>query len=268
MKLNLFDSHVHSIHSHDGQSTLAEICSRALEKGVMGVCVTDHYECDIPSQQGGVGEVLREIPPLQEQYKGRLRLTRGIELAQGHLLPDTAAAILDKEEFDFVLGSVHSVSPGEDIALIDFNDPSVRVSEILDQYFQNCYEMAKWGRFDVMAHLGYPERYIWGNYRIPVNFVPYDDVIQETLRLLVSTGKGLEINTSGYRQGLGKTIPVLGIIKRYYQLGGKIDTLGSDAHQAQDVASDFDVAMDILTSIGFQYFAFYRERQPVMLKLI
>ena len=93
-------------------------------------------------------------------------------------------------------------------------------------------------------------------------------MIQETLRLLVSTGKGLEINTSGYRQGLGKTIPVLGIIKRYYQLGGKIVTLGSDAHQAQDVASDFDVAMDILTSIGFQYFAFYRERQPVMLKLI
>ena len=60
----------------------------------------------------------------------------------------------------------------------------------------------------------------------------------------------------------------MGILKRYFQLGGRIVTLGSDAHQAEDIAADFDVAMDILTGIGFQYFAFYRERQPVMLKLI
>ena len=50
MKLNLFDSHVHSIQSHDGHSTLEELCARALDRGVMGVCVTDHFECDIPSQ--------------------------------------------------------------------------------------------------------------------------------------------------------------------------------------------------------------------------
>ena len=46
-----------------------------------------------------------------------------------------------------------------------------------------------WGRFDVMAHLGYPERYIWGKYRIPVSFAPYEDVIQSTLKLLVETGR-------------------------------------------------------------------------------
>ena len=85
---------------------------------------------------------------------------------------------------------------------------------------------------------------------------------------MVETGKGLEVNTSGYRQGLGKTIPVLWIIRDYYQLGGRVVTLGSDAHQASDLAADFDVAMDILTGVGFRYFAFYRQRQPVMLKLI
>ena len=76
MKLNLFDSHVHSIHSHDGQSTLAEICSRALEKGVMGACVTDHYECDIPSQQGGVGEVIMATNPDTEGEATAMYLSR------------------------------------------------------------------------------------------------------------------------------------------------------------------------------------------------
>ena len=155
-----------------------------------------------------------------------------------------------------------------DICDINFNDPSVQVSAVLEQYFRACYDLALWGRFDVMAHLGYPERYIWGKYRIPVDFTPYEDIIHETLKTLVETGKGLEVNTSGYRQGLGKTIPVLRIIRDYYQLGGRVVTLGSDAHQAADLAADFDVAMDILTGVGFRYFAFYRQRQPVMLKLI
>lgn len=268
MKLNLFDSHVHSIQSHDGHSTLEELCARALDRGVMGVCVTDHFECDIPSQQADIEKTLEEAVRLQEKNKGRIRLTRGVELGQGHLLPETASQVLDRLDFDFVLGSVHCADPGQDIGEINFNDPGVTVSQVLERYFQSSYQMAKWGRFDVMAHLGYPERYIWGKYRIPVSFAPYEDVIQSTLKLLVETGKGLEVNTSGYRQGLGKTIPVLAILKRYYQLGGRIVTLGSDAHRAEDLAADFEVAMDILTGIGFEYFAFYREHQPVMLKLI
>lgn len=268
MKLNLFDSHVHTSHSHDGQSTMEEVCAQAASRGVMGVAFTDHYECDIPEQRLGVRDALAELPRFQQQYRGRLRLGRGIELGQGHLYPEVAEEILGSEEFDLVLGSVHTSAPGVDIGVINFNKPEVKVSDILEKYFRDCYDMAVWGRFDVMAHLGYPERYIWGKYRIPVSFAPYEDVIQATLKLLVETGKGLEVNTSGYRQGLGKTIPILAILKRYYQLGGRIVTLGSDAHRAEDLAADFEVAMDILTGIGFEYFAFYRERQPVMLKLI
>lgn len=268
MKLNLFDSHVHTSNSHDGLSSPEDVCAHGVENGVMGIAFTDHYECDIPEQRLKARDTLRAIPALQEKYKGRIRLTRGIELGQGHLCPEVAGELLDSEDLDFVLGSVHCVTPGVDIGEIDFNDPEVKVSAILEQYFKSSYDMAVWGKFDVMAHLGYPERYIWGKYRIPVTFVPYEEMIQATLKLLIENGKGLEVNTSGYRQGLGKTIPVLAILKRYYQLGGRIVTLGSDAHRAEDIAADFDVAMDILTGIGFQYFAFYRERQPVMLKLI
>ena len=268
MKLNVFDSHVHTNYSHDAHSTLEEVCAFARDHGVMGLAFTDHYECDIPDQRRGFPQVLEEIPRLQEQHKGWLRITKGVELGQPQLFPEVAEELLVRGDLDFVLGSIHSLSPGADICDINFNDPSVQVSAVLEQYFRACYDLALWGRFDVMAHLGYPERYIWGKYRIPVDFTPYEDIIHETLKTLVETGKGLEVNTSGYRQGLGKTIPVLWIIRDYYQLGGRVVTLGSDAHQAADLAADFDVAMDILTGVGFRYFAFYRQRQPVMLKLI
>ena len=270
MKLNLFDSHVHTNHSMDAESPLEVICRAALEKGVMGVAVTDHYDCDAADESclGEVREGFRELSALQEKYRDRLRLAKGVELGQGHLNPQAAEALLAGEEFDYVLGSVHCAAPGLDICRVDFNDPQVRVSDILSYYFQAMYDMTLWGKFDVMGHIGYPERYIWGKYRIPVDFSPYGDLIQATLKKLVETGKGLEVNTSGYRQGLGKTFPGERIIQRYYQLGGRIVTLGSDAHRAEDLASDFEVAMDLLTGIGFQYFAFYRKGEPVMLKLI
>ena len=270
MKLNLFDSHVHTCHSFDAQSSMEENCAAALEKGVMGMAFTDHYDCDIVDAacREDIRKSFGELRELQEKYKGRLRLAKSIELGQGHLAPEAADEILKEEGYDYVLGSVHCAAPGLDISVVNFNDPAVRVSDVLSYYFQAMYDMTVWGKFDVMAHIGYPERYIWGKYRIPVDFTPYDDLIQATLKKMVETGKGMEVNTSGYRQGLGKTIPVLRIIKRYYQLGGRLVTLGSDAHNAQDIASDFDVAMDVLTSVGFQYFAFYRNREPVMLKLI
>ena len=42
MKLNLFDSHVHTAHSFDARDGIGEICAHALDHGVMGVAITDH----------------------------------------------------------------------------------------------------------------------------------------------------------------------------------------------------------------------------------
>ncbi len=112
MKLNLFDSHVHTEHSHDGQSSMEEICAQAASRGVMGVAFTDHYECDIPAQRLGVRDTLAELPRFQRQYQGRIRLTRGIELGQGHLYPEVAEEILGSEKFDpaWTLGKSTSTS--------------------------------------------------------------------------------------------------------------------------------------------------------------
>lgn len=270
MMLNILDSHVHTAFSFDGQDSLDQIFSAAVTRGVMGLAITDHYECNRVDELHckKIEDAMSLLPRYQDQYQGRLRITKGIELGQPQAAPDEADAVLRRHpDLDVVLGSIHEGAPRLDAADADFNDPQLRVSDFLSYYFHSCYDLALWGKFDVMTHLGYPERYIWGRFRIPVDFTPFDDLIHATLKKLVEDGKALEVNTSGYRQGLGKTIPVLRIIRQFRDLGGELVTLGSDAHRAQDVASDFDVAMDILTAAGFRYFAFYRQRQPVMLQL-
>ena len=108
------------------------------------------------------------------------------------------------------------------------------------------------------------------------------EALEQAERLLEGIPNGIERALSGairrataHMQSVSKKAvreryagDYFAFIRDYYQLGGRVVTLGSDAHQAADLAADFDVAMDILTGVGFRYFAFYRQRQPVMLKLI
>lgn len=270
MKLNIFDSHTHSDNSPDGNHSVSYLCEKAIEKGIMGFAVTDHFECDLVEE--GQATRLRqsafETELARATFGSSVRIAKGIELAQPQMFPDVAQSILSEISFDVVLGSVHSLEAGKDLFYVDFNDPGVVVTDILEGYYQANLDLAQWNGFDSMAHLGYAERYIWGKYRIPFRYERYMDLIDETLRTLIHNGKALEVNTSGYRYGLGHSTPDRAVLARYRQLGGELITLGSDAHLAQDIGADFNVAMDLLLDLGYEYFAFYKDRKPVMLKLL
>ena len=48
-----------------------------------------------------------------------------------------------------------------------------------------------------------------------------------SLKKLVDTNVGLEVNTGGYHYGLGEPNPCTAIIRRYRELGGEIITIGA-----------------------------------------
>ena len=54
-------------------------------------------------------------------------------------------------------------------------------------------------------------------------------------------GKGIEVNTAGFKYGLGHPNPTEAVLLRYHELGGEILTLGADAHAPEHVAYAFDV---------------------------
>ena len=53
---------------------------------------------------------------------------------------------------------------------------------------------------------------------------------------LAKKDKGLEINTSGLRQKYGKTFPDFECVRLFRECGGKIISIGSDAHKTADQA--------------------------------
>lgn len=135
------------------------------------------------------------------------------------------------------------------------------------EYFESILEnIESYHDFDVYGHLDYVVRYgptSNENY----DWREYQDVIDEILRKLVFLGKGIELNTGGFKYGLGHPNPTEEIIRRYRELGGEIITIGADAHKPEHVAFDFAKVPSILKDAGFDYFTVFRERKPEFVRI-
>ena len=72
--------------------------------------------------------------------------------------------------------------------------------------------------FNVLGHLDYIVRY--GPYEDKtVDHQKYQDIIDEIFKTLIQKGKGIEVNTSGYRDLKTCGFPNFEQVQRYYDLG-------------------------------------------------
>ena len=103
--------------------------------------------------------------------------------------------------------------------------------------------------------------------RIEIPVSRFDDIIAETLRNLAANGKGIEINTSGLRQGFGDCFPSLKYVKMYRDLGGEIITVGSDSHTVGDIAANSADGIAIAAAAGFTRLACFKQRKPYFIDI-
>ena len=50
--MKYYDMHNHSLHSHDAKSRISALCEIALQKGLAGFAVTDHFDNEYSYQSG------------------------------------------------------------------------------------------------------------------------------------------------------------------------------------------------------------------------
>ena len=113
----------------------------------------------------------------------------------------------------------------------------------------------------------YPLRYIVGEHNIPVDMSAFGEKIDEILSLLVKNNKALEINTSGLRQKLGRTMPEEDVVRRFKELGGEMVTVGSDAHYAKDIGAGIGSGIEIAKRSGFDSVTLFQNRTPVQIPI-
>jgi len=239
---------------------MADVCEAAIGRGLEEIAFTDHLDYGpVDPDYFRPAEFLAALADCRERYGDRLTIRTGIEVGEPHLFADQAAAVLAQGAFDFVLGSAHYNVHMQAGWLRDYFDQPM--DEACSTYFEMVARVAAGGDFDVLSHLDLIKRDArkFGlEYDGPG---PYEDLIREALRSVISRGKGIEINTSPLYRGQDEPCPSLEILRWYREMGGEILTLGSDAHKSEFVGAHFGRALEMARSVGFTRLTRFEKRQ-------
>lgn len=267
---NLADLHVHTDNSFDGNHSTMYMCETAYMKGLRAVAFTDHLEIDgfFKGQFDRTAiQSYFEIAKARSAFSGKLLVCVGAEIGQAVYDKNIAEKLLETMNYDFVIGALHNLPDTEDFYYMNFDDESIDYMDLLRQYFEWELELAKWAKFDTLAHITYPLRYIVGKYNKTVDMTRFNEIIDEILITLIKNEKALEINTSGLRNAIGETSPNESIVKRFKQLGGKYITVGSDAHYAEHLGAGISEGYEIALRCGFDKIAVYQGRTPTLIPI-
>lgn len=263
------DFHNHTAFSADSDTAPEAMLEQAVNLGLSCLCMTDHMDLDFPDPAldftFSVPDYFKKHAELRERFKDKITLLTGIELGLQPGLKDRLSALLSDWDFDFVIGSSHLVDR-KDPYSPSFWDGRDETAAIL-RYFETILEnIAEFDDIDVYGHIDYIVRYAPSkaeNY----SYKKYQELLDEILKTLVSKNIGLELNTAGFKYGLGFPNPHPDILKRYRELGGEIITVGSDGHRPEHLAYEFEKVPEILKSCGFSYYTVFKKRKPEFIKL-
>lgn len=257
----MFDYHMHSTFSADCDTPMEETIERAIARGFTEICFTEHIDYDYPDKaitfDLDIPAYREKLAAMNRIYGEQISIKRGVEIGvQPHLLKKYEQ-LIEGEDFEFILCSIHTTNQQGLHSRDLFKGRTVE--EAFRLYYRELLEcVTRFDAYDVLAHIDLVKRYT----DIPSTDQCYD-LIEQIFKTIIPKGKGIEINTSGYRYGLEHGMPSPDILKLYKECGGEIITLGSDSHVADTVGYRFKESMDLLEELGFQSITTFEERKPV-----
>ena len=264
----MYDYHTHSSFSDDSSTPMKQMAEAAASLGLSEIVVTDHYDPDYPLPDWTVNvdfaSYIKKIDETALLFRNRINVKKGIEIGiqHGETLKKCSSAA-NSGDYDFIIGSFHCAE-GFELSCGDFFEGRSAADAIAAFYRYNILCLSSYNDFDVLGHINVIDRYA------PELPDPDSnrDLLEELLTLIIEKGKGIEINTSSFRYGMGDhTTPTEQILRLYKKLGGEIITVGSDAHRPQDVGYAIDWAYDKLRGLGYRYVTTFCEREPSFNKL-
>ena len=190
----LNDTHMHCCFSGDSEADPEDMILAAIQKGLDGLCFTDHFDYDYQDDPElfllDFSSYKEKIFSLKEKYKDKCNIRWGIEIGLQPHIVQVNNDVTAKYPFDFVIGSSHVVH-GIDPYYPHYYDGRSEDEAYLE-YFESILENLHTNvDFDVYGHIDYVVRY-GPNTNKFYSYKKFSDVIDEILRTLISMGKGLK----------------------------------------------------------------------------
>lgn len=248
------DYHIHTALCGHAWGEARDYVERAIAVGITEIGFADHLPLSSYEQPGyamrraDVDVYVTTVQDLAREYASEIRILLGAEVDFFEQSVERDAQLLAEYAFDYAIGSVHFLSEGFGY---DHPDNSRHFAQMgTDSIYLASYDLvakaAATGLFRIIGHLDLAKKH---GHR-PSDEIAVGEAAAKALASIRASGAALELNTAGWRKPIGEAYPAPDLLARAATLGIPL-TFGSDAHRPDDVGADFDRAVDLALSAGY-----------------
>ena len=251
----MFDQHVHSNFSFDSNEDL-ENCINVSNKN--DIVTTEHLDFSNPIinyEDSSIDylKYIEEIDSLNKKYSNKF--FSGIEIGYTPNSEKRIEDFLKDKNFNLKLLSIHQNG------LYDYmcvNKKLISLEALIQEYFEKMIQVLESSiEFNVLAHFEYGIRII------DISVADFDSLaskfLNKIINLVVKKEIAFEVNTKSMYKYKKENLYSY-MIEKYLKKGGKLFTLGSDAHNIKDYAYKFDDARKFLLARKIKEIILFKDK--------
>ena len=249
-----------NLHTHttycDGINSAEEMVQAAIAKrfDILGFSghgpVKDPYAMSIE----GTRQYVNEIRMLKEKYMDQISIYLGVE-------EDSTNRMWLKEPFEYVIGSVHTLSHEGMTLAIDYNRGVLEAMyeswfgsdfrALAKQYYADVTAMKDWDEVDIIGHLD-----LITKYNEDESFIRFDDPVYVSYACdaidAFAGKKILEVNTGAIARKNRRTpYPYKNLLAYMHEKNVQI-VLNSDCHDAAYLDCAFEETLKLIKECGYR----------------
>ena len=258
----MFDQHIHSSYSFDSNENLENYINVSDNNDII---TTEHLDFENPiiNYKDSLIDYLKyvgQIKNLNKKYSNKF--FSGIEIGYTQKSEKKIEDFLKNKNFNLKLLSIHQNGNYDYMCV---NKKLISLEVLIQEYFEQMIQALESSiKFDVLAHFEYGLRII------NISVIDFDRLasvfLNKIIELIVKKEIAFEVNTKSMYKYKKENLYSY-MIEKYIKKGGKLFTLGSDAHNIKDYAYKFDEAKKFLLSKNIKEIILFKDK-IIMQKLL
>ena len=258
----MFDQHVYSSFSFDSNENLENYINVCNENDMI---TTEHLDFENPiiNYKDSSIDYLKyvgQIKNLNKKYSNKFFL--GIEIGYTPNSEKRIEDFLKDKNFNLKLLSIHQNGNYDYMCV---NKKLISLEVLIQEYFEQMIQALESSiEFNVLAHFEYGLR------MIDISVTDFDNLasvfLNKIIELIVKKEIAFEVNTKSMYKYKKENLYNY-MIEKYIKKGGRLFTLGSDAHNIKEYAYKFDEAKNFLLSKNIKEIILFKDK-VIMQKLL
>ena len=251
----MFDQHVHSSFSFDSNEELENYINISNKSDIV---TTEHLDLDNPIINYKDSSIdylkyIEQIEILNKKYSNKF--FSGIEIGYTKKTEKRIEDFLKDKNFNLKLLSIHQNGIYDYMCV---NKKIISLDALIKEYFEQMIQALESSiKFNVLAHFEYGLR------MIDISIIEFDNLasvfLNKIIELIVKKEIAFEVNTKSMYKYKKENLYNY-MIEKYIKKGGRLFTLGSDAHNIKDYAYKFDEARKFLLDRNIKEIILFKDK--------